>query len=332
MMMPARTMHVAVCQFLLRGHAHIGDLHVEMQRDTGQRMVAIEGYDTILHTDHCEHPHFTTLITRLELHAGFHVLTAESIHRHFVYQRWVKITIALRSRHYGLHLITGLPAFELALQAGHDHLMALDVGEHVTASTGIQQLAIGIVQGVMEGDNGVLGNLHARKVGTGTYLYEKPRLTAGLSLFNSLSLVVSAILAGGTTHMLHRSHLTIRQAGLGTMATHTGFGLACTTASGSGFGGDSFRTGSCTGMIPMGMASSSLGRATAMSRDGALRMRGFSNRPCTHFGGSLRLPGAATRLGFTLGTADLFSLLRGCNRIRGGGLSIQRAGESHECE
>ena len=43
MVVTTGTMHVAMGQLIGRSLTHIGDLHVEMQRNAGQWVVAVEG-------------------------------------------------------------------------------------------------------------------------------------------------------------------------------------------------------------------------------------------------------------------------------------------------
>ena len=163
--MTTRAMHMPMGQLLFGGGAHVGDLHIEVQGDTGQGVVPVQGHDAILHTDHREDTHVALLrSTGLELHTWLHLLTAEPIDGHLVYERGIELTVAFSRGHHGQDLVPGLTSLQLLLQARHDHLMTLDVREGIATGAGIEELAIGIVQGVMERDHGILGDVHGLKV------------------------------------------------------------------------------------------------------------------------------------------------------------------------
>ena len=61
MMMAAFTVYVTMREFFFRSRAHAGYLHIEVQGDTSQRVVPVQGYDTIFHADHGEDTHFAVL-------------------------------------------------------------------------------------------------------------------------------------------------------------------------------------------------------------------------------------------------------------------------------
>lgn len=237
MVMSTRPMDMAVGKLLLRCLPHIGDLHVEMQCDTSQRVVPVQCDDTIVNTDNGEHAHIALFGgTRLELHAGFHVLSAKTIHRHLVDQGGIQLTITFSSRYYGHHLVSGLASFKLPFQTRHYHLVSLNVGEGIATGAGVQQLTVGIIQRVVKGDNGVLGDVHGRKVGTAAKSpTKKPRTRRGLNTIVDRSLYV-----------LHRCG---GRFGFGTLASRAALGLSGAAGrhvSSTRRGGARFGGGFCT--------------------------------------------------------------------------------------
>ncbi len=152
-------MHMAVGDLFFRGLAHVLDVHIEMQRNACERVIAVEHHCAVLHLHYREHAHFAAF-TGLELHAGFHLLLAETILRHLVHQLWIEFAVAFRRRDLDLQIFTTLPALHFLLEPRHDHAGTVDVRESLAARTRVQQLAIGIVKGVVEGNNGVLADLH----------------------------------------------------------------------------------------------------------------------------------------------------------------------------
>ena len=156
-MMTARPMHVAVAHLVGRGGANRGDLHLEVERYPRQRMVAIKQHLSVGHFAYRD----DTLVTGLELHAGFYFLSIEPLQGHALKEVLVEIAVAHVGRNDSGELFTGLPAFHLLFKTRHDLMRPLNVREGVPARGGIQCFSLVVAQCVMETDYGVVGNGHA---------------------------------------------------------------------------------------------------------------------------------------------------------------------------
>ncbi len=163
MVVSTLAMHMAMAQFLFGCITHILDVHIEMKGNTGQWVVPVQYHESFLNADDCEHAHFAAIfIACLELHAKLDRLITKTVGWDFMHQGRIKITVSLGSGYYCLYTVASLFAFELAFQSRYDHTLTLDVRERLTPFAGIQQFAIWIIEGVMEGDNGILLDLHGK--------------------------------------------------------------------------------------------------------------------------------------------------------------------------
>ena len=157
--MPARPVHVAVRQLFLGRGANFGDLDVEVQVLPGERVVAVDRHHVALDL---RHGHRADAVRRLgvELHPHLEIADAfERAPRHALDQRLVVLAVGVGRGDFHAQLVAGGLAFELALQAGNQVAVAVQIGER-RALGGVELLAFVVSECVVDEDDRVLGNLH----------------------------------------------------------------------------------------------------------------------------------------------------------------------------
>ena len=132
-MMPARAVHMPVLHFLGCGCPHVDDLHVEMQRLVGERMVSVQCHHVAHDGRHREHTH-AAVGARLELHALADLARVrQRAPRHPLDQCLIAYAIALGWSDRYLHVVAALLAFQGHFQSGDQVAMTLYIGERFTA-------------------------------------------------------------------------------------------------------------------------------------------------------------------------------------------------------
>ena len=84
----------------------------------------------------------------------------EGFARHFLHQLGMMHAITLFGGHVGDEFVTDRTTFHLLFQARHDLAAAMQVGQRLATLGTVDDLTFVVSQRVMEGGNGVLGNLH----------------------------------------------------------------------------------------------------------------------------------------------------------------------------
>lgn len=158
MLMPAGAVYMAMAQFFGGCFAHVGDLHIEVQTNARQRVVAIDQHLALGHLFHGYH----VVFTGLELHADFDLLATELIEPYTLEELRVHRTVAVFGRNSCFELIALHMAGHLTLKAWNDHTNALDIGESIHAIAAVEHLAVIIGKGVVEAHYAIVLDLHTR--------------------------------------------------------------------------------------------------------------------------------------------------------------------------
>src|SRR4051794_12512706 len=74
--MPARPVNMAVGEFILGGFPYVDNVHIEIKRDSSQRMICINADRVALYADDCDDLRLSLRALGAELHAGLDVLDA----------------------------------------------------------------------------------------------------------------------------------------------------------------------------------------------------------------------------------------------------------------
>ena len=158
-------MHVPVVDFVGLGLADGGDFDSELEVDPGQRVVGIDG-DVISH-DGGDLSHAGTVGgVRLEAHARLQVHALRELGAgRLDDQIGIMFPVGLGGRDLGDQLVPGDLSFQLLFQTGNDIAVTVQVGEGVPAFTGIEDLSLGIGQGVMHRDDVVVFDFHGGRLG-----------------------------------------------------------------------------------------------------------------------------------------------------------------------
>lgn len=158
--MTTRAVNMAVRQLFLAGCAYIGYFDRKVQGLAGEWMVAVDEYLAVLDLGDGD-VDLALRTTALELHAGLDVFDAlERFARHFLHQLGVMHAITFLGRHVSLELVADGSAFHLLLQARNDLATAMQISQRIATFGAVDDLPLIVGQGVMEGGNGILGNLH----------------------------------------------------------------------------------------------------------------------------------------------------------------------------
>ncbi len=175
MVMATGPVHVTMRQFLRARVAHIGYLDGEVQRLPRQRMVAVDR-DLVAVDAGYRHRHRALWRLCLELHAHLQIVnTLEGVTRNHLDHTRIGQTVALFRRDDDIESVAGLVTEHLLLKPWNDVAGALQVAQGFTLRGRIDDLALGIGQGVMEACNSSFGNLHVGSSGLhGMRNYKQP--------------------------------------------------------------------------------------------------------------------------------------------------------------
>jgi hypothetical protein len=147
-----RAMHMAMFEFDLLGLTYTHDLDIEIQLDSGQRMIGIDLDRLLIGIDNRDSNHLAIGPLGMEHHTRIDLFT---FGKHFARYIFNTIVIAqavgLFRWHLDLHLVTNRLAGQGVFQSGNDILRAMQVDE-----AAVQRLVDDVAGIILEGENPAL--------------------------------------------------------------------------------------------------------------------------------------------------------------------------------
>lgn len=157
--MPARPVHVAMRQFDRRRGADFHDLDIEGECHAGERMISVHGDVIVL--DFCDRDDGLPLRTfGMKLLPDRDIRAFELRARHAGDQRVVARAIAFFRRNRNLEGIALDLAGERIFQPADNIARPVQVGERFRAAGRVELVSVWIGEGVMNADDGLVGDLH----------------------------------------------------------------------------------------------------------------------------------------------------------------------------
>lgn len=158
----AGAVDVAVGEFFLGGFADVFDGDVEGERDAGEGVVGVDGDGVAIDLGDGDDGHGALWGLGAELHAGLDVGYAlEGGARDGLDEGFVAFAVGVFGGDGDFELVAGGFSFEGFFEAGDEVAGAVEVGEWLLADGGIDDVSIGAGEGVIDGDDGILGDLHS---------------------------------------------------------------------------------------------------------------------------------------------------------------------------
>ena len=152
-------MGMAVGEFGEFGRAHGHNLDVEMQGLAGELMVTVEGdffaFDLLDREDaHAE------IGLSVETHADLRRVGAEGVERDQLEELIAVFAVAELRRDENALGVAGDEAVDALLEAGDDVLGAVEILHRAAIAGGVDDVALVVLQGVFDGDDGFFGYAH----------------------------------------------------------------------------------------------------------------------------------------------------------------------------
>lgn len=160
MLMPARTVGMAVVELFFGRLADFPDGDVEVEGLTGERMIRVDRHIFLL--DLLDGDDLGTLrCGGAELHAGFDFLNTLKLgHGNDTDQGFIAFAITFLGLHGCLNVVTRRFTFELFLEAGNDLAGAMHVSERFATFRTVDQFAVVVGEFVIEEDDFAFGDIH----------------------------------------------------------------------------------------------------------------------------------------------------------------------------
>lgn len=162
-----RTVDVAVAQFLSRRIPYFLDGDSEMQRHARERMIAVDGDLVHIHADNGDHPrprltHGMKLHPHLDVIVGIELGTVKLLN-----QAFIPSAIGIFRRDHCIYLIALRLTLEGRFQPRDDIANTVDISERTSAVRTIEFRTLRIGEGIIYGDDFVLGDLHEKSFPSG---------------------------------------------------------------------------------------------------------------------------------------------------------------------
>jgi hypothetical protein len=157
--MATGTMGVTMVELVGTCVANAEDFHVEEEGLSGQGVIRVDEDDVVFHV---RHPQRHALAIRslseehhagLELHIGGEGLTGDGLRT-----RAYAHTIAILRRNFRTELVADFLSFHLTLETGHDVACSLEIKMGIPIGGAVEHLSIGVGEGVMKGDDFIIGD------------------------------------------------------------------------------------------------------------------------------------------------------------------------------
>jgi hypothetical protein len=157
---PPNARETAVLDFLVRGLTNVRDLDLEVQGLAGERMVGIDGH--LITADRRDGHHLgARLGLGLKAHPGLDVVDAfEHAAWDVLLQPVVALAVGLFRWDADIHIVAGLAALEGFFESGDDVACAMQILQWLALRRSVDDLALGVAQGVIDGNHRVVCNLH----------------------------------------------------------------------------------------------------------------------------------------------------------------------------
>jgi hypothetical protein len=139
--------------------AHVLHFDMEVQALARQRVIAADHDLIVLDRAHPNRHRLAGARTRLERHAGLDLDVRRELRlRHRLVGRRIVEAVALGGRHRHITDIADLLAGELALEAGHDVLTAVQIEQRIAAERLVGDRTVVEGQAVVNGDDVAVGD------------------------------------------------------------------------------------------------------------------------------------------------------------------------------
>ena len=152
-------MRVAVGEFGQFGRAHGDDLDVEVQGLAGELVVAVEGHFFAFDLLDREDAHAEVGLS-VEAHANLRGVRPKRGEGHQLEELLAVFAVAELRRDEDILGVAGDEAFDALLEAGDDVLGAVEVLHRAAIAGGVDDVALVVLQGVFDGDDGFFGYAH----------------------------------------------------------------------------------------------------------------------------------------------------------------------------
>jgi hypothetical protein len=155
----ARTVDVAVLEFLFRRLADVHDRDVEVERDTGQRVIRIQG-DLVSLDVGDPHDQRAVLGLGLELHSDLELFHGQLLPIHDLDHRVTPFAVTHRRQEAHLERVAGDPALQFGLEARNDVARTVQVGHRIPAARAVDDVLVVVRERVVDGRDAVSFDLH----------------------------------------------------------------------------------------------------------------------------------------------------------------------------
>ncbi len=164
MIVTAGAVDVTVLFFFGGCVADFDDFHLELQRLTGKRVVAVDRDGLIIRFDHSHHSR-TVRRLRLELSTDGNVNSVREIGSgNWLDQAWVVFAVAVLRSHFHCQFRTGFLPGQRLFQTRNNVPCPVQIGQRLPSFGRVENLAFFVGQGVINTDNFFISGLHNRTI------------------------------------------------------------------------------------------------------------------------------------------------------------------------